>query len=196
MPENAPLYCVLGQNGMKNTNRAVGISHAENGRQVLVSSFFYNGLTDTKDKKSVNLSPSAEGPRMTACTLQQAPTPGSVSDAQFQLPCGRRQHSEAGNVAGQHRAGHHHAGGRAARAVQLFGGRGRAAPHEITTYYRFDGTGNWNNKTETYRRVPGLYEMNIAANELFDHEYVEFYVAADNRYHARPPRSTASISRS
>lgn len=82
MPENAPLYCVLGQNGMKNTDRAVGISHAENGRQVLVSSFFYNGLTDTKDKKSVNLSPSAEGPRMTACTLQQAPTPGSVSDAQ------------------------------------------------------------------------------------------------------------------
>ena len=54
---------------------------------------------------------------------------------------------------------------------------------KITTYYRFDGTGNWNNKTEIYRRVPGLYEMNIAANELFDHEYVEFYVAADNRYH-------------
>lgn len=62
MPEDAPLYCVLGQNSMKNTDRAVGISHAENGRQVLVSSFFYNGLTDTKDKKSVNLSPSAEGP--------------------------------------------------------------------------------------------------------------------------------------
>lgn len=34
MPEDAPLYCVLGQNGMKNTDRAVGISHAENGRQV------------------------------------------------------------------------------------------------------------------------------------------------------------------
>jgi len=32
MPEDAPLYCVLGQNGMKNTDRAVGISHAENGR--------------------------------------------------------------------------------------------------------------------------------------------------------------------
>lgn len=52
MPEDAPLYCVLGQNGMKNTDRAVGISHAENGRQVLVSSFFYNGLTDTKDKRA------------------------------------------------------------------------------------------------------------------------------------------------
>ena len=62
---------------------------------------------------------------------------------------------------------------------------------KITTYYRFDGTGNWNNKTETYRRVPGLYEMNIAANELFDHEYVEFYVAADNRYH----RTTTQVYR-
>ena len=61
MPENAPLYCVLGQNGMKNTNRAVGISHAENGRQVLVSSFFYNGLTDTKDKNEREFEPQRRG---------------------------------------------------------------------------------------------------------------------------------------
>ena len=196
MPENAPLYCVLGQNGMKNTDRAVGISHAENGRQVLVSSFFYNGLTDTKDKKSVNLSPSAEGPRMTACTLQQAPTPGSVSDAQFNFPAddgstvklGMWQDSTVPATITQ---------GDELRVRFSYSVDEGALPRtKITTYYRFDGTGNWNNKTEIYRRVPGLYEMNIAANELFDHEYVEFYVAADNRYHARPPRSTASISRS
>ena len=37
------------------------------------------------------------------------------------------------------------------------------------------------------RRVPNLYEMNISADELFSHDYVEFYVSADNRY-----RSTLS----
>lgn len=191
MPEGAPLYCVLGQNGMKNTDRAVGISHAENGRQVLVSSFFYNGLTDTKDKKSVNLSPSAEGPRMTACTLQQAPTPGSVSDAQFNFPAddgstvklGMWQDSTVPATITQ---------GDELRVRFSYSVDEGALPRtKITTYYRFDGTGNWNNKTETYRRVPGLYEMNIAANELFDHEYVEFYVAADNRYH----RTTTQVYR-
>lgn len=191
MPEDAPLYCVLGQNGMKNTDRAVGISHAENGRQVLVSSFFYNGLTDTKDKKSVNLSPSAEGPRMTACTLQQAPTPGSVSDAQFNFPAddgstvklGMWQDSTVPATITQ---------GDELRVRFSYSVDEGALPRtKITTYYRFDGTGNWNNKTETYRRVPGLYEMNIAANELFDHEYVEFYVAADNRYH----RTTTQVYR-
>lgn len=191
MPEDAPLYCVLGQNGMKNTDRAVGISHAENGRQVLVSSFFYNGLTDTKDKKSVNLSPSAEGPRMTACTLQQAPTPGSVSDAQFNFPAddgstvklGMWQDSTVPATITQ--------GDELRVRFSYSVDKGALPRTKITTYYRFDGTGNWNNKTETYRRVPGLYEMNIAANELFDHEYVEFYVAADNRYH----RTTTQVYR-
>ena len=190
MPQDAKLYCVLGQNGMKNTDRAVGISHEESGRQVLVSSFFYNGLTDTKDKKSVNLSPSAEGPRMTACALQQAPTPGSVSDAQFNFPAddgstielGMWQDSTVPDTITQ---------GDELRVRFSYTVTGELPRTKITTYYRFDGTGNWNSKTETNRRVPGLYEMNIAANELFDHDYVEFYVAADNRYH----RTTTQVYR-
>ena len=54
---------------------------------------------------------------------------------------------------------------------------------KITTYYRFDGTGSWNTNSETTRRVPGLYEMNLSADELFSHDYVEFYVCAENQYH-------------
>ena len=191
MPEEAKLYCVLGQNGMKNTDRAVGISHTVDGRQVLVSSFFYNGLTDTKDKKSVNLSPSAEGARMTACALQQAPTPGSVSDAQFNFPAddgstvklGMWQDSTVPDTVIQ--------GDELRVRFSYTVDEGALPRTKITTYYRFDGTGNWNSMTETYRRVPGLYEMNIAANELFDHDFVEFYVAADNRYH----RTTTEVYR-
>ena len=183
MPEDAKLYCILGQNGMKNTDRAVGISHEENGRQVLVSSFFYNGLTDTKDKKSVNLSPSAEGPRMTACALQQAPTPGSISDAQFNFPADDNSRVQLDMWNGS-TVPESITQGDELRVRFSYKVAENALPRtKITTYYRFDGEGSWNSKTETYRRVPGLYEMNIAANELFDHNYVEFYVAADNRYH-------------
>lgn len=52
----------------------------------------------------------------------------------------------------------------------------------ITTYYRFDGAGSWYSTTEVNRRVPNLYESLIPADELFSHDYVEFYVSADNRY--------------
>ena len=31
--------------------------------------------------------------------------------------------------------------------------------------------------------MPGLYEMSISADELFSHDYVEFYVCAENQYH-------------
>ena len=69
-------------------------------------------------------------------------------------------------MAGQHRAGHHITQGDELRVRFSYSVDEGALPRtKITTYYRFDGTGNWNNKTETYRRVPGLYEMNIAANE-------------------------------
>ena len=190
MPEDAKVYCVLGQNGMKNTDRAVGISHEESGRQVLVSSFFYNGLTDTKDKKSVNLSPSAEGPRMTACALQQAPTPGSVSDAQFNFPADDGSTVKLG-MWNDSTVPESITQGDELRVRFSYEVTGELPRTKITTYYRFDGTGSWNSKTETYRRVPGLYEMNIAANELFDHDYVEFYVAADNRYH----RTTTEVYR-
>ena len=78
----------------------------------------------------MNLSPSAEGPRMTACTLQQAPTPGSVSDAQFNFPADDGSTVKLGmwqdsTVPATITQGDELRGG-----VQLFGGRGRAAPHE------------------------------------------------------------------
>lgn len=49
----------------------------------MVSYYHYNGITDTKDKKSVNLAPSAEGPRMTPSAVQQSPTPGGSNGFHF-----------------------------------------------------------------------------------------------------------------
>ena len=69
---------------MKNTDRGVAITAAaDGGRQVMVSYYHYNGVTDTKDKKSVNLAPSAEGPRMTPSAVQQSPTPGGSNGFHF-----------------------------------------------------------------------------------------------------------------
>ena len=50
-----------------------------------------------------------------------------------------------------------------------------------TTYYRFDGEGEWQNQTLSYKRVPDVYEFIMTANELYEHDYIEFFVCADNR---------------
>lgn len=62
------------------------ITQQKDGRQVMVSYYYYNGVTDTKDKKSVNLTPGAEGPRMTASAVQQASTPRRHQRQPVQLP--------------------------------------------------------------------------------------------------------------
>ena len=50
-----------------------------------------------------------------------------------------------------------------------------------STYYRFDGEGEWQSQTLSYKRVPDVYEFIMSANDLYDHEYIEFFVCADNR---------------
>lgn len=178
--DNIAVYCMLGQNGMKNTDRGVAITQADaNGHQIMESYYHYNGTTDTKDKKSVNLVPSAEGPRMNASGLQQSPTPGNGTftlpkDDGSKVELTLREGSEVPEYIMQ---------GDELRVRFDYKVTGELPRTKITTYYRFDGTGSWNTNSETTRRVPGLYEMNISADELFSHDYVEFYVCAENQYH-------------
>ena len=180
--DDVDVYCMIGQNGMKNTDRGAAITQQKDGRQVMVSYYYYNGVTDTKDKKSVNLTLSAEGPRMTASAVQQAPTPGGTNGSQFSFPeddgskivLSLREGSTVPESIMQ---------GDELRVRFDYQATGSLPRTKITTYYRFDGTGTWQTNSEINRRVPGLYETNIPANELFDHDYVEFYVAASNQYH-------------
>ena len=53
---------------------------------------------------------------------------------------------------------------------------------DTSVYYRFDGTGQWYRQTEGGMRVPNMYESVLAANELFDHKYVELYITSTNPY--------------
>lgn len=179
--DDVDVYCMIGQNGMKNTDRGVAITaSADGGRQVMVSYYHYNGITDTKDKKSVNLAPSAEGPRMTPSAVQQSPTPGGSNGFHFPEDDGSkvelsiREGSEVPAFIMQ---------GEELRVRFDYKVTGSLPRTKITTFYRFDGAGSWKSSSETTRRVPGLYEVNISADEIFDHSYVEFYVCADNQYH-------------
>ena len=178
--DDVPVYLVTGQNGMNNTNRAVELyKKNSNGTKKLVSYYAYVGNSDCKDNKSAELMVNPEGPEMILKTANAATSMGSVSEAQYTYV---KDDGSALGLALDDVVPSSIMQGDELRVNFRYDVTGSLPRTGITTYYRFDGAGSWYSTTEVNRRVPNLYESLIPADELFSHDYVEFYVSADNRY--------------
>ena len=178
--DDVPVYLVTGQNGMNNTNRAVELyKKNSDGTKKLVSYYAYVGNSDCKDNKSAELMVNPEGPEMILKTANAATSMGSVSEAQYTYV---KDDGSALGLALDDVVPSSIMQGDELRVNFRYDVTGSLPRTGITTYYRFDGAGSWYSTTEVNRRVPNLYESLIPADELFSHDYVEFYVSADNRY--------------
>lgn len=178
--DDVPVYLVTGQNGMNNTNRAVELyKKNSDGTKKLVSYYAYVGNSDCKDNKSAELMVKPEGPEMILKTANAATSMGSVSEAQYTYV---KDDGSALGLALDDVVPSSIMQGDELRVNFRYDVTGSLPRTGITTYYRFDGAGSWYSTTEVNRRVPNLYESLIPADELFSHDYVEFYVSADNRY--------------
>lgn len=177
---DVPVYLVTGQNGMNDTNRAVELyKKNSDGTKKLVSYYAYVGNSDCKDNKSAELMANPEGPEMILKTANAATSMGSVSEAQYTYI---KDDGSALGLALDDVVPSSIMQGDELRVNFRYDVTGSLPRTGITTYYRFDGAGSWYSTTEVNRRVPNLYESLIPADELFSHDYVEFYVSADNRY--------------
>jgi hypothetical protein len=178
--DDVPVYLVTGQNGMNNTNRAVELyKKNSDGTKKLVSYYAYVGNSDCKDNKSAELMVNPEGPEMILKIANAATSMGSVSEAQYTYV---KDDGSALGLALDDVVPSSIMQGDELRVNFRYDVTGSLPRTGITTYYRFDGAGSWYSTTEVNRRVPNLYESLIPADELFSHDYVEFYVSADNRY--------------
>ena len=178
--DDVPVYLVTGQNGMNNTNRAVELyKKNSDGTKKLVSYYAYVGNSDCKDNKSAELMVNPEGPEMILKTANAATSMGSVPEAQYTYV---KDDGSALGLALDDVVPSSIMQGDELRVNFRYDVTGSLPRTGITTYYRFDGAGSWYSTTEVNRRVPNLYESLIPADELFSHDYVEFYVSADNRY--------------
>lgn len=180
--DDVPVYIFTNQNGLNNTNRGLELYEVqENGTNKLVSNYCYNGTTDLKDNRSVDLMVNPEGPEMLIYAPNAVSSIGTVKEQQYTYlkddgsSLVLRLDSEVPESIMQ---------GEEIRVNFYYDVQGNLPRTGITTYYRFDGTGKWYSNTEVSRRVPHLYETMISADQLFSHDYVEFYVSADNRYHS------------
>ena len=183
--ENVPVYIFTNQDGLNNTNRGFELYKIEDdGTKNLVSNYCYAGNSDCKDNKSVDLMVNPEGPEMLVSTANAATSMGTVKEAQYTY---LQDDGSAMTLELDDEIPESIMQGEEIRVNFYFEASETLPRTGITTYYRFDGEGTWYSSTEVNRRVPNLYELKISADELFNHDYVEFYVSADNRY-----RSTLS----
>lgn len=155
------------------------IKKNSDGTKKLVSYYAYVGNSDCKDNKSAELMVNPEGPEMILKTANAATSMGSVSEAQYTYV---KDDGSALGLALDDVVPSSIMQGDELRVNFRYDVTGSLPRTGITTYYRFDGAGSWYSTTEVNRRVPNLYESLIPADELFSHDYVEFYVSADNRY--------------
>lgn len=184
--DEVPVYMFTNQNGLSNTNLGFELYQLkEDGSKELESSYCWVGNSDAKDNKSAILAVNPEGPEMLLYTANGTTTMGTVNEAQYTY---LKDDGSALELELDDEVPESITQGEEIRVNFRYDVTSDTLPRTgITTYYRFDGEGAWYSTTETSRRVPNLYEMILSADELFDHDYVEFYVSADNRY-----RSTLS----
>lgn len=177
---DVPVYIFTNQNGMNNTNRSVEIyKKQEDNSKKLVSYYCYVGNSDCKDNKSAELMVNPEGPEMLLKTANAATSMGVASSDQYTII---KDDGSSIKVSLNDVIPESVMQGEEIRVNFKYEITGNLPRTGITTYYRFDGTGRWYSSTEVNRRVPNLYEVLISADELFSHDYVEFYVSAQNRY--------------
>ena len=83
IPDEVPVYIFTAQNGLGNTLRGFDLyEKGEGDAKTLVSRYFWDGVSDLKDNKSVDLKVSMEGPLMEVYAAQSATNMGVVADGQ------------------------------------------------------------------------------------------------------------------
>ena len=178
--DDTPVYIFTNQNGLNNTDRGFELFELnDDGSKTLVSNYFYGGSTDVSDNNSVELSVSADGPEMVPTGRKVTTTMGTVKESQFSY--NYNDGSELVLTVND-KVVESITQGDDLRVNFTYE---TAKALSVSLYYRYDGEGDWNISTTTSRRVPNLYEVNIPANELFDRDYVEFYVVVNGAYSSK-----------
>ena len=178
-----PVYISTTQDSLNNTMRGLELFtvDASGNPDEKVSSVFYYGDADVPDNTSATYKIRHDGPGMALYAGAVTSTPGTVEAAQTEYikDTGRgielRLHDGV-------TIPEYIMQGEDLRINFYYEYDSALKRLDTSVYYRFDGTGDWYRQTEGGMRVPNMYESVLAANELFDHKYVELYITSTNPY--------------
>ena len=180
---DVPVYIFTAQASMNNLNRGFQLFslNSDGSWKDLVSSYCYLGAADCPDNTSAILKINPEGPEMMLYAGAAATTMGTVEADQLKYTKDNGDFIELRLLDGVTVPASIKQG--EDLRVNFFYEFNSAMPRlDTCIYYRFNGTGNWIRNTEGGIRVPNTYEAIISADQLFDQDYVEFYIIATNPY--------------
>ncbi len=179
LSDEVPVYIFTAQNGLGNSLRGVELyQKQENGDETLVSSYFWDGSSDLKDNKSVDLKVNPEGPQMLIYRAQAATNMGVVSEEQIryapddQSSPKLEQLEEVQSVAQ----------GDFIRIPYSYAGSDVMPVRAIELFYKTSEMDSYVSERTTHFAIYNKWHAYIPSAAILNADYVDFYVKAENDY--------------
>lgn len=180
IPTTTPVYVMTNQNGLNNTQRGFELSKINvDGSSTIVSNYFWDGVTDVVDGKSVDLKVSPGGPEMLVNIPCAATTMGIVSANQITYPPDDNSSPKLTLLDDTD----HYTQGSFIRVPYNFTGTDIMPVTSIELYYKTSTMSSFTCTKTTAFAIYNKYYAFIPSNIVLNTEYVDYYLKAWNAYH-------------
>lgn len=179
IPDDVPVYAQTGQNGWGNTDRGIALlKKEEDGSLTNASYYFWNGVTDLKDNKSVDLRVDIEGPKMSVYAALSTTNMGTVDQNQYQFKADDGT-SPALTLLDESES---ISQGNFLRIPYGYGGSDNLPVNAINLYYKVSGADTYTVASTTKFAIYNKFYAFIDNSELLNAQYVDYYLKAYNDY--------------
>lgn len=179
LSDEVPVYIFTAQNGLGNTFRGFELyQKQEDGTKTLVSSYFWDGSSDLKDNKSVDLKVNPEGPQMLVYRSRSTTNMGVVSEEQLcyapddQSSPKIEQLEEVTSVEQ----------GEFVRIPYSYAGSDTMPVRAIELFYKTSEMDSYVSERTTSFAIYNKWYAYIPSAAILNADYVDFYVKAENDY--------------
>jgi len=179
IPADVPVYVFRNQNGLGNTDRGFSLrKKAEGGKTELVSYYFWDGVKDLKDNRSVELRISPEGPKMSIYRAQAATTLGVCDPNQVTYPANDDSFPMLELLDDRTSINQ----GEFMRIPYFYEGTRMMPVNAIELYYKTPGMSSFVCIKTTSFAIYNKWYTFIPSDVLLHADYVDYYVKARNAY--------------
>lgn len=180
LSDTVPVFIMTNQNGLTNTNRGFELCKVNNDNtQTIVSSYFWDGVNDLKDNKSVDLGVNPQGPQMLVSTPCAGSNLGTVKDSQISYAVNDGSKPELKLLDSSTT----YTQGDFIRIPFSFAGTDATPVTSIELYYKTPQMENFVCSTTNQFAIYNKYYAFIPSDVVLNAEYVDYYVKAWNNYY-------------
>lgn len=180
LSDTTPVFVMINQNGLNNTQRGFELRKVNSDNtQTIVSSYFWNGVDDLADNKSVDLAVNPQGPEMLVSTPRAATNLGTVKATQITYAADDGSKPELSLLD----SATTYTQGDFIRIPYSYAGTDTTPVTSIELYYKTPEMQNFVCDTTTSFAIYNKYYAFIPSDVILNADYVDYYVKARNNYH-------------